>query len=68
MNKEIPNELQEYLGKYGEQVYDSCCGKCIGWGYPIVKHCGGKIWSELSKYGDQECLHGNNSWSWYLSN
>ena len=56
----------EYLGSYGEKLYDSYCGEVVGWGYKIVKRCGTEIWSELDDYGEKVCTHGYYPPSWYL--
>lgn len=61
-SKEIREELLQYLGDYGEQLYDSWSGKCVGWGYKIIKDCGEGVWSELKAYGDLECSYP----SWFL--
>jgi len=58
----IPSKLVEFLGEYGEQLFDSWSGKVVAWGYRITDHCGEEIWEELSKYGTLECLYP----SWFL--
>lgn len=62
----LPEDLKEYLGSFGPQAYDAYCGEPVGWGYKIVKHCGDEIWSRLSKFGEQVCLHGSYDTTWVL--
>lgn len=62
MKKNIPEKFKEYLGGYGEQIYDSNCGEPIGWGHMITRHLGENLWGELSQYGDMHCCYPN----WFL--
>lgn len=61
---EIPEKFKGYLGRYGDCFFDSYSGEPISWGYPITKHLGEELWSELAGYGDLQCAH--SSGNWYL--
>lgn len=59
---EKPKGFEEYLGDYGEQIFDSWSGMPIGWGYKIVRHLGEEKWIELGKFGSFECIYP----TWFL--
>jgi hypothetical protein len=62
LEKEILDEFNTYLGHFGEQIFDSWCGKCVGWGYKLIRHCGDEMFAELGKHGSLDCVYPN----WYL--
>lgn len=59
----IPEDIMECLGGYGDCVYDGWCGEVIGQGYPVRRHLGETLWAKASQYGDLECLGMGN---WFL--
>ena len=57
-NLNVPEELQIYLGKYGEQLYDSITGKVCCWGYKIIRRVNNtEKWNEFRKYGELKCCY-----------
>ncbi len=58
---EIPEKFNEYLGSYGPVSYDSHCGEPIIWGYPIVRHLGESLWSELNQFASLK--YTGNGWA-----
>lgn len=61
----LPREFSTYVGSFGPVLFDSYCGEPVMWGFPIIKHLGEVLWSEISKYGRLVCNHGYPP-EWYL--
>lgn len=57
MEKKIPKEIQQYLGRYGECLFDGSSNEPVMWGYPVVAHMGERLWEEIQRYGRIEYTH-----------
>jgi hypothetical protein len=53
---EKPEEIKEYLGNYGPQLYDPCASVPIAWGFKIIKRMGEDLFNKCRIKYDLECV------------
>jgi len=57
-----PEGYEEYLGPFGECLFDSKCGECVAWGFEIVKRMDEELFKKLKQEHTLECRYP----TWYV--
>lgn len=57
-----PEGFEDCLSNYDVQLFDSYCGKPIGWGFRIIRIMGEEKFRSLGQFGNLVC----NYPDWYL--
>jgi len=57
-----PKGFEQYLGEYGECLFDGWCGECVAWGFEITSHMGEEKFEKLRSQYLLECCYP----TWYL--